>query len=198
MRSPIYGVVSFTEVDLEFLIEETSPQASNKQWLKELIQHDRDFRQAIVGDVRVFQRTMSDQEVYVKISPALYFEILLRKTAKELDVATHTLERIGTQSIPVFDTDDVATLLARSQVLEYLAHMLASFTRIDSYVRRVRVRRGIWNRVRYNDMDIDSLIKVSKDTDEENRLSLYKRIADVCLFVSSVFQEHTFYGSRSG
>jgi hypothetical protein len=72
--------------------------------------------------------------------------------------------------------------------------MLASFTVIESQVRRVRVRRGIWGRIRHNDMDIDSLVQLCSAADEENRLGYYKRIADVCLFVSSVFQEHSYFG----
>ena len=163
-----------------------------------MILEEQEFRQAIVGDERVFQRVISDEEVMVKISPALYFEILLRKASKELDLATHTVERIGKETIPVFDTSGVTGLLGQSRVLEYLAQMLASFTSIESYVRRVRVRRGIWRRIRYNDMDIDSLVQLCSTADEENRLGYYKRIADVCLFVSSVFQEHTYFGKGRG
>ena len=192
------GETYFTEVDLDFLIEEAAPQASNKVRLRQMILEEQEFRQAIVGDERVFQRVIRDEEIMVKISPALYFEILLRKASKELDLATYTVERIGKETIPVFDTSGVTGLLGQSRVLEYLAQMLASFTYIESYVRRVRVRRGIWRRIRYNDTDIDSLVQLCSTADEEDRLGYYKRIADVCLFVSSVFQEHTYLGKGRG
>ena len=47
-------------------------------------------------------------------------------------------------------------------------------------------------------MDIDSLVQLCSAADEENRLGYYKRIADVCLFVSSVFQEHSYFGQGGG
>ena len=188
------GNAHFTEVDLDFLIGEASPQASNKARLRQMILEDQEFRQAIVGDERVFQRVIGDAEVMVKLSPALYFEILLRKASKELDLSAYTVERIGNETIPIFDTSGVTKLMGQSGVLEYLAQMLASFTVIESQVRRVRVRRGMWRRIRHNDMDIDSLVQLCSAADEENRLGYYKRIADVCLFVSSVFQGHSYFG----
>ena len=192
------GNTHFTEVDLDFLIDEAVPQASNKVRLRQMILEEQEFRQAIVGDERVFQRVISDAEVMVKLSPTLYFEILLRKASKELDISAYTMERIGNDTIPVFDTAGVTELMGQHGVLEYLAQMLASFTVIESQVRRVRVRRGIWRRIRHNDMDIDSLVQLCSAADEENRLGYYKRIADVCLFVSSVFQEHSYFGQGGG
>ncbi len=82
--------------------------------------------------------------------------------------------------------------MSRSAVLDYLSKMLASFTRIQSSVTSVRVRRGIRRRVRHNDMDIDSLVRLCADADEPRRYQLYKRIADVCLFMSGVFPDHTY------
>ena len=73
--------------------------------------------------------------------------------------------------------------------------MLASFTRVESYVRPVRVRRGVWRKVRYNDMDVDSLLRFCAEADERQRLRFYKRIADVCLFVTGIFRD---YASSAG
>ena len=188
------GSTYFTEVDLDFLIDEVVPHASNRARLRHMILEEQEFRYAIVGDERVFQRVISDAEVMLKLSPSLYFEILLRKAAKELDLSAYTVERIGKETIPVFDTSGVTEFMGQSGVIEYLAQMLASFTVIESQVRRVRVRRGMWRRIRHNDMDIDSLVQLCSAADEENRLGYYKRIADVCLFVSSVFQEHSYFG----
>jgi len=126
------GNTNFTEVDLDFLIEEAAPQASNKVRLRQMILEEQEFRQAIVGDERVFQRVISDAEVMVKVSAALYFEILLRKASKELDLSTYTVERIGNETIPIFDTSAVTELMGQPRVLEYLAQMLASFTVIES------------------------------------------------------------------
>ena len=106
-----------------------------------------------------------------------------------METITYTEEREGRASIPVFDTPEVIEFMERPGVVEYMASMMASFTRIQSYTVPVRVRKGIRRRVRYSDMDIDSLVKFAADADPEQRFGYYKRIADVCLFLSGVFPD---------
>ena len=105
----------------------------------------------------------------------------------DLEQAVYTLEYDRAGTIPVFDTSAVVELLARRGVVGYLADMLSSFTRIRVSVTAVRVRRGIWRRVRTSDMDIDSLVRLCSAAEPEQRFAFYKRIADVCLFVSGLF-----------
>jgi hypothetical protein len=187
---------TLNDSDLEFLVAHAAPDAQNKDRLKELIRDDRDFREAIVGDDRIFERVMADDEIFLKISPPLYFEVLLRRALKEIQSATHTLEQSGKQRIPVFDAPEVSRFLAAPDILEYLSGMLASFTRIRSYVTHVRVAPGVRRRVRFNDMDVDSLVTLCAATGEEDRLALYQRIGDVCLFLSGVFPAHAAYEQR--
>ena len=71
MTSPSYSPLTLTEADLDFLVGEAAPGASNKERLKQMVREDEDFRRGIVGDEVVFQRVMRDEEVFVKISPAL-------------------------------------------------------------------------------------------------------------------------------
>lgn len=196
MARPALPELALNDGDLDFLVGQAAPRASNSEQLKQLIREDDAFRKAVVGDENVFERVMNDEEIFLKISPALYFEVLLRKALKELEVATHTVERAGRQSIPVFDTDDVVELLSKPEVLLYLAHMLGTFTRIHSYTTSVRVRKGVRHRQRFNDMDIDSLLRLSANVDEEHRFAFYKRIADVCLFVTGIFADFTFFDYR--
>ena len=76
-------------------------------------------------------------------------------------------------------------LLSQKQIRDYLAEMLVSFTRIESFTLPVRVRKGIWRKYRFNDLNVDSLIRYCQAVDEEYRFRFYKRIADVCLFLAS-------------
>lgn len=185
-----------TDADLDFIVNEAAPEAQNKDRLKEVLVEDKDFRKALVSDDKVFQRVTTDEEIFLKISPTLYFEVLLRKAVAELEVASHTLERAGRQSIPVFDAPEVVELLSEPSLLDYLAQMLASFIRIQSYTVPVRVRPGVRRRIHYNDMDIDSLLRFAVTVDEEHRFAYYKRIADVCLFISGLFPEYAFFDYR--
>ena len=188
--------LAFTDADLDFLMATAAPDAEDTALLKTTVRRDPEMRRAIISDERVFGRVMGDEEIFLKVSPALYFEVLLRQAVKEIEATSHTLEHSGTQSIPVFDTPEVVQVLGRAGVVEYLAQMLASFTRIQSYVVPVQVRRRVRRRVRYNDMDIDSLIRFCANADESQRFGFYKRIADLCLFVTGIFTGHTFASYR--
>ena len=188
--------LNLKEDDLEFVVEGVASDSANKDRMKQLIREDKEFRRALIGDDRLFQRVADDDEVFVRISPALYFEILLRRALKSLNARTHTIEREGRDIIPIFDSPQVVKILDGEGVLEYLAHMLASFTQLRNYVVPVHVRRGVRRMVKYNDMDIDSLVLMCDVVSEQERLGIYKRIADVCLFVSGVFPNHAFYDNR--
>lgn len=178
------------EKDLDFLIETVSPEARDKTRLKQIIREDRDIRNSYVGDEKVFQRLMDEEETFLKISPVLFFEILLRKAAQDMERAKYTLERSRTMKIPVFDTQEVVGLLNREDLLLYLAHLLSSFTRVESYVIPVKIREGIWEKVRFNDLDILSLIRFSQLVEDEHRLGFYKRIGDICLFIMGIFSDY--------
>ena len=176
-----------TDRDLDFIVDHAAPGSGSSDGLKRLIVEDDDFRKAMVGDDRVFLAVTSDDDILLKLSPHLYFEVLLRRAHSDIDSATHTLERTGRDRVPVFDAREVSTLLNRDKVLVYLADMLASFTRVHSYVVPIRRRRGIRRKVRYSDMDLDSLVGMCASADEDGRFAFYKRIADLCLFITGVF-----------
>lgn len=54
-----------------------------------------------------------------------------------------------------------------------------------------RIKKGFWKTIRFNDMDIQSLISFCEVVEEEHRLGLYKRIADICLFMLGLFPDYT-------
>jgi len=182
--------LKLSEGDLNFLTETVSPDVRDKLKLKMIIREDEDFRNTFIGDERVFRRVMDDDEIFVKISPNLFFEILLRKTVNDLEKASYTVERTSTMKIPVFDSRDVVDLLTKRSLLIYLADMLSSFTRIESYAISFKAREGIWHKIRFSDLDIHSLMSFCEVVEDEYRLRFYKRIADICLFVLGLFPDY--------
>ena len=122
--------VRFTDADLEFLVETAAPDASDKARLRNLIEVDEDLRDAFIEDENTSQKIMTDLEVFLRNSPRLYFEILLSKTRRELEGASHTIEKSGVKKIAVFDAQEVVDLLSRKDLLVYLADMLASFVKV--------------------------------------------------------------------
>ncbi len=184
------------ERDIEFLIETVSSEVADKWRLKQIIREDEDFRNRFISEETVFRRVMDDEEILLKISPALFFEILLRKAVTVLEEKTYTLEKTSTMRIPIFDSHDVVDLLHKESLLVYLADMLSSFTRIESYTVSFRVKKGVWKKIRFNDLDIHSLMSFAGIVEEPLRLNFYKRIADICLFIPGIFPEHAKYEHR--
>lgn len=190
MSSIIGTDFRFTETDLKFLIETASPEVRDKDKLRQLLREDEDFRDGFIGDIKIYEKVLDDEEVFLRISPHLYFQILLRKTFTDLQSVSHTIEKAGTQKIAVFDTKDVVDLLSKREVLRYLADMLSLFTRVESYTLTYRVRKGSWRKIRFNDLDIDSLIRFSAVVEDDHRLGFFQRIADICLFITGMFPEY--------
>jgi hypothetical protein len=185
-----------SERDLDFLVETAHPEATDKLRLKQIIKEDEGFRSTFIGDEKVFRRLIHDEEIFLKISPTLFFEILLRKVANDLKEVSYTVEKTGTAKIPVFDTKEVVGLLTKEPLLLYLADMLSSFTRIGGYTISFQVREGIQEKIRFNDLDIFSLITFSEVVEEEYRFGFYKRIADLCLFILGIFPEYAEHEYR--
>lgn len=193
MAGQRFKSLNLSNIDLDFIIREATSGFVDKEKLKQLIREDVSFRKALISDDNVFQKVISDEEIFVKISPLLYFEVLLRHTLKALDRVSYTLEKVGGTQVPVFDTQKVVSLLAEEDILDYLADMLASFTRSESFTIPIRVRKGIWRRIRFSDMDIDALSRFCATADDEHKFSFYKRIADVCLFILGIFPEYAHF-----
>ena len=176
--------------DIDFLIQTVSAEVTDKLRLKQILQEDEDFRNRFVSEAAVFRKVMDDEEVLLKISPHLFFEILLRKAADALEKKGYTLEKTSRLKVPVFDTKDVVKLLEREPILVYLADMLSSFTRIESYTLSFRIKPGVWRKIRFNDLDINSLIQFASMVDENHRFTFFKRIGDICLFILGIFPDY--------
>ena len=189
---PLNKIVNLqlSDRDLDFLIEAAATGVADKANLKRILREDEDFRDSFVSDEKVFRRLMADDEIFLKISPSLFFEILLRKAASDLSKASYTLEKKHNMNIPVFDTRDLVGLLNDQSIIAYLANMLSTFTRTESYTISFRIRKGFWKKIRFNDMDITGLMRFSEAIEDEYRLGLYKRIADVCLFILGIFPDY--------
>ena len=87
MRTGAQPAPRLTDTDLEFVVETLAPEVTEQAKLKALVQEDESFRRGMVGDERLFKRVMDDEEALVRISPALYFEVLFRQALEELQLS---------------------------------------------------------------------------------------------------------------
>lgn len=182
--------------DLDFLVETASPGVFDKPRLKQILQEDEKFRNSFIEDEKVFRRVMDEEEVFLKISPALFFEILLRKVARDFKGVSYTLEKSGTAKIPVFDVKEVVDLLEKESLLDYLADMLSSFTHIQTYTFSIQIGGHLFENIKFNDLDMLSLMELSETVDDPYKLGFYKRIADLCLFILGIFPDYAEYDYR--
>jgi hypothetical protein len=191
-----FGSLRLPDKDLDFLVETASPRVIDKPKLKQILREDEKFRNTFIDDEKVFRRLMDEEEIFLRISPALFFEILLRRVARDLKEVGYTIEKTGTTKVPVFDTKNVAELLSKEYLLDYLADMLSSFTRIETYAFSIQVGKHIFENIRFNDLDMFSLMALCDEVEEEYRLCFYKRIADICLFILGIFPDYAEYDYR--
>lgn len=167
------------ETDLDFIVETVSPGAKNKKEIKTAICNDDGFRTSVVGSDPLFDRLVRSRELIAGVSPALLFEVLLRRSVKEMRMNVYTVERSISQRIPVFDTKEALELLEEEGVFDYLVLLLASFV---AHQRRTAI-----------DIDIENLLKLGSEASGEQVFIIQKRIADMCLFILGVFPEYLMY-----
>jgi hypothetical protein len=94
------------------------------------LQWDETRLETMLDEPRLFQRIMQQKELLPQISPWLFFTLLLRQARRDLEREAFTVEQRGRQKVVLFDTDWVVKLLAQKPIRDYLATMLASFTRL--------------------------------------------------------------------
>ena len=173
--------------DIRFMVDTLMPATAHREHVVESVRDDQRFVEAMLDDERLFERLMGGREVLLRVSPHLLFSVLLRRARRELSELAFTTERRSLQKLLVFDTNEVVNLLEQDQLRSYLAGLLASFTRIESLSITIRVRKGIWRRYRTDELDVEGLIRYSQALDDAQRFEPYRRIGDVCLFLTGVF-----------
>jgi hypothetical protein len=177
----------FSDDDLQFLVRVLMPETEDRQKMARVIRDDAEILEGVLADERVFRRMLADPLSVLRVSPALFFAILLARVRSDLEHEPYTFERSRRLSMVLFDVPQIVELLDDRQLRAYLTELLVSFVRINSYSFSVRIRPGLWRRVRFSDFDIDSLVRYCNAIDESERFPVYKRIADVCLFTLGIF-----------
>jgi hypothetical protein len=183
-------MLRLSESDLRFLIETVATSRRDYDHIADLVRGKDDLLDPMLEDPKLVQRLCHDEETFVRISPHLLFSVLLRQVKKDLEKQAYILEADPKgKRIPIFEAPAVAEVLSHKPTRDYLAEMLASFARTNSGVIYWK-ERGTWHKKRFSDIDLDDMIELSRLTDPDLRPALYKRIADIALFLSGIFPDH--------
>ena len=180
----------FSDSDLRFLIKFLMPGCRDTAAMMRALKEDEEILEGMLGDEKLFSYIMDSPEAVIRVSPSLFFTVLLHKAMLDLAHQSYTVEHDDKYSTIIFDSGEVAELIQNKRIRYYLAAMLASFVRINSFSIPIRVRKNTWRKIRFSDFDIDSLIRYSQVVAKDQRYQTYKRIGDICLFTLGIFPDH--------
>ena len=188
----------FSESDLRFLVETIATNRRDYDHIVSLLRGKEDLIEPMLDDPKLTERLFRDEEALVRVTPFMLFSVLLRRLRSELKNEAYVLDldKDG-KRLPVFEGPAVAETLSDQQTLDYLAAMLSSFTRTNSGIIYWK-ERSAWHKRRFSDIDLDDMVELTRIIDPEMRPALFQRIADLALFLSGIFPEHSahFSGPR--
>lgn len=183
----------FLPGDFQFLADLVR-EDKDKIYFIDLITRDPDSLDLVLEEEEVFKKASQQREnAFVRISPYLYFELLLRQAIRDIKRDAYTLERVGYKTrVPVFDSQKVLEILSRDEIRDYLVELLVSFIRVNQFTIYFRRGKGIYYKKVLSDMDFDLLVEMSEMVDEPYRFVFLKRAGDLALFLSGIFPEQLF------
>jgi hypothetical protein len=184
-------MLHLSEFDLRFLVETVATNRRDYDHIVSLVRGKEDLLEPMLDDPKLTERLFRDEKALVRVTPHMLFSVLLRRLRKELENQAYVLD-VDTKGkrIPIFEGPAVANMLSDKQTRDYLAEMLSSFARTNSGIIYWQ-ERGTWHKRRFSDIDLDDMVELARIIDPEMRPALYKRIADIALFLSGIFPEHS-------
>ena len=190
-------MLHLSESDLRFLVETVATNRRDYDHIANLIRDKEDLLEPMLDDPKLTERLFCDEEALVRVTPHMLFSVLLRRLRRELEKEAYVLD-VDTKGkrIPVFEGPAVAEMLSDKQTRDYLVEMLSSFARTNSGIIYWK-ERGTWHKRRFSDIDLDDMVELAHIIDPEMRPAIYKRIADIALFLSGIFPEHAAHSSGS-
>ena len=186
----------FSLRDFQFLADLVG-EDKDKTYFIDLVTRDPDSLDLVLEEEEIFKKVVQSEDVFVRISPYLYFELLLRQAIRDIKRDAYTLEQVGYKTrVPVFDSQKVLEVLSQDEIRDYLVELLVSFIRVNQFTIYLNRGRGIYFKKVLSDMDFDLLVEMSEIVDEPYRFVFLKRAGDLALFLSGIFPEQLF-GERS-
>jgi hypothetical protein len=179
-----------TEPDLKFVVETVATKRRDHDHIIDLVRDKDDLLEPMLEDPKLVERLINELEVLVRISPYLMFTVLLRRVRRDLESESFVLERDARgKRIPVFEAAQAGQLLGDPPLREYLTEMLCSFVRTNVSVLYRQEGRG-WQKRKFSDMDMDDMMALCQLVESQLKPRLYKRIADIALFLTGIYPDH--------
>jgi hypothetical protein len=185
-----------TESDLKFVVETVATRRRDHDHIIGLVRDKEDLLEPMLEDPKLVERLVREQEVFVRVSPYLMFGVLLRRVRRHLEGQSFVFERDARgKRIPVFEAPQAVQLLGDPTMREYMTEMLCSFVRTNTGLLYWK-ERGAWRKRKFSDLDMDDMIALCHLVEPSFKPRLYKRIADIALFLTGIYPDHTSFFVR--
>ena len=133
---------TFSEGDLKYIMDSLAPNAGERPTLARAVREDREIREAVLTDDRIFRAVTDTEEAFIHVSSYLFFTVLLLRARRDLQDQGYTLEREGDFAMPVFDSHAVCEFLQPAEIRDYLVGVLAGFVKTEQRSVTLRGRDG--------------------------------------------------------
>ena len=185
-----------TESDLKFVVETVATRRRDHDHILELVRDREELLEVMLNDPKLAERLLNEEEVFVRVSPYLMFAVLLRRLRRDLEGRSFLFERDERgRRIPIFEAPQATRLLGDLGTREYLIEMLCSFVRTNSSLLYWK-DRGAWHKRKFSDLDMDDMIALCHLVEPAFKPRLYKRVADIALFLAGIYPDHGSFFSR--
>ena len=179
-----------SESDLKFVVETVANRRRDHDRIIELVRDKEDLLEPMLEDPKLVERLIKEQEVFVRVSPYLMFGVLLRRVRRDLEGQSFVFDRdTSGKRIPVFEAPKAVQLLGDPAMREYLIEMLCSFVRTNTGLLYWK-ERGAWHKRKFSDVDMDDMIALCHLVEPPFKPRLYKRVADIALFLTGIYPDH--------
>lgn len=170
--------------DVEFLVRTVVTRRSDYEHICGLLRDKPDLIDIMLDDPQLYERVAADPDIVGKVSPYFFFSVLLRQVRRELRTMAHTLEYGPDQTrVPVFDAGELRAVLDDAARRDYLADLLASFTRTQNEAMWLHAGERVY-RWRFSELDLAALERLRGVVDERDRFAVDRRIGDLTLFLA--------------
>lgn len=180
-----------SDKDLLFLIESYVTKRNDYENIANLIRGDEDVIGKMIDSDRVFSKVMNCTERILEISPYFLFSLLLRRAFKEkrkdIKFIDQTIEVLNkTEPVIPWNKNRIMNLLEDTQVSNYIANMLAQFTKSS---RLFKIKENEKESHQY----IVDMIADSLHSDNHKKFYIYCHIGNYTLFLTGMIPEYIKY-----
>ena len=179
----------YCDADVAFVLQAVAPAHTVRGRLGDAFRADREIREGMLVSDLLADAVMQTEEPLLRVSPMLFFSMLVARVRRDLTSHRFTVEESGRHAAVVFDAGDALALLCKPHVFDYLILLLVSFVQVRTVTLAVADDRGRRRMLRFDTLDLDSMIQAAALAVEPERFSAYQRVADLCLFTIGVFPE---------